>query len=101
MPTESDVQDSHHYDIALSFAGEDRGFVDEVALGLKIQRYPSFYDMQCDRQVFTSGIEYQEKRSSEAGCSHSSRAFAARRENRRNGCTLMAPRFQKCQFATL
>jgi hypothetical protein len=55
-------------------------------------------ESQRDQQVFTSGIEYEEKRPSETGCGHSSRAFAARRENRRNGCTLIAPRFQKCQF---
>jgi integrase len=57
-------------------------------------------ESQRDQQVFTSGIEYEEKRPSQTGCGHSSSAFAARRENRRNGCTLIAPRFQKCQIAT-
>jgi type IV secretion system protein VirB4 len=32
---------------------------------------------------------------------HSSGAYAARRETPRRGCTLIAPRFQKCQFVSV
>jgi len=51
-----------------------------------------------DRLVMTTAeqcSDLEEERSGEAGRSDSAGAFAAG-ENRRSGCTLIAPRFQKC-----
>jgi hypothetical protein len=42
--TESEAQNSHLYDIALSFAGEDRDYVEQVARGLKYRGIRVFYD---------------------------------------------------------
>ena len=54
-------------------------------------------ESQRDEQVLAGRIEYEEERTGEAGRSNSADAFAAW-ENRGSGCTLVAPRFQKCLF---
>src|SRR5208337_2675885 len=52
-------------------------------------------ESQRDQQILAGGIEDEVERSGEAGRGDSAGAFAAR-ENRRSGCTLIAPRFKKC-----
>ena len=54
---------------------------------------------QRDQQVLASGIEDEAERSGKTGRGDSAGAFAAR-ENCRNGCTRIAPRFQKCHSVT-
>ena len=54
---------------------------------------------QRDQQVFAGGIEDEAERSGEISRGHSAGAFAAG-DSRRNGCTLIAPRLQKCQFVS-
>jgi hypothetical protein len=68
--------------------GTGRAPVDDPRLLASLQS-------QCDQQVLAGGIEDEEERPGEAGRGDSAGAFAAR-ENQRTGCTLIAPRFEKC-----